>query len=330
MFADLDEVWQQMEQLHVVVIGDVMIDSYAWGAVDRVSPEAAVPILEIDYTEDRLGGAANAALNCSALGAKVTMATVIGDDDNGNKILEFCEAAAIETSLIQKSATRRTTRKTRILSHQRQVMRLDEEDTTELSTKDEHAFIEKVLKFLQIEKPQVVIFEDYNKGVLKENVIQKIINHCKLLNIVTAVDPKKKNFLAYKGVDIFKPNLKEIKEGLKNYTITPESSSLIKAHQQLKAELNHQISLITLSEHGMFYAQEEQSKLTPAHARTIRDVSGAGDTVISVAAMWYAISRNMEQAMEVANIAGGLVCEYVGVVPIKKEKLIESINQLKI
>lgn len=327
---DLEDIWGQIKDLHVVVIGDVMIDSYAWGKVDRISPEASVPIIEIESTEDRLGGAANAALNCKSLGAKVTVASVIGDDYYGEMMISLAQHAGLETTLLQKSNQRTTTRKTRILSHHQQVMRLDQEDASPLSIREEHSFIEKVLKFLQIEKPQVVIFEDYNKGVLKENVIDKIINHCRLLNIVTAVDPKKDNFLAYQGVTLFKPNLKEIKEGLNNYSILPDSKSLLQAHKSLQEQLNHQISLITLSEHGMFYADHENHALIPAHPRKIRDVSGAGDTVISVAAMWYAITQDMEQSMKVANLAGGLVCESVGVVPIQIEELKKSIQYLNL
>lgn len=327
---DLEGIWDKMKDLHVVVIGDVMLDSYAWGKVDRVSPEASVPIIEIESTEDRLGGAANAALNCKSLGAKVTIASVIGNDYHGDLMISLAQHAGLDTSLLQKSEHRITTRKTRILSHHQQVMRLDQEDIAPLNTRDEHSFIEKVLKYLQIEKPQVVIFEDYNKGVLKENVIDKIIHHCRLLKIVTAVDPKKDNFLAYKEVTIFKPNLKEIKEGLQHYSILPEAASLLLAHQSLQKHLNHQISLITLSEYGMFYAEEEKSVLIPAHPRKIRDVSGAGDTVISVAAMWYAVTLNMEQAMKVANLAGGLVCESVGVVPIQLEELKKSVQHLKL
>lgn len=330
MNKEWSSVMDAITDLHVVVIGDVMIDSYAWGAVDRVSPEAPVPIIEIDKTEDRLGGAANAALNCRALGAKVTLASVIGKDLTGEKILGLCEKEGIESSLIMQSEERRSTKKTRILSHDRQVMRLDQEDKQELSIKEEHKFIEKVLKFLQIEKPDVVIFEDYNKGVLKENVIDKIINHCQLLSIITAVDPKKKNFLAYRGVTLFKPNLKELKEGLNLPALLPEKEELYEAHQLLKSHLEHQISLFTLSEYGMFYAENETAYWTPAHQRKIRDVSGAGDTVISVATLVYAASKDMKKAIEIANLAGGLVCEYVGVRPIDKLQLINSINQIKI
>jgi rfaE bifunctional protein kinase chain/domain len=212
--TELQKVFDDMDSLHVVVIGDVMLDNYSWGNVDRISPEGPVPIVSLTRRESRLGGAANVALNCRALGAKVTLASVIGDDSEGVTLVKLAAEAGIDTHLIMKSWRRPTTTKTRILSRNQQMMRIDDEVTDELYTEEEHPFIDAVLKYLQRIKPQVVIFEDYNKGVLKENVIQRIAAHCKEIGIITAVDPKKKNFLAYKDVTIFKPNLKEVREGL--------------------------------------------------------------------------------------------------------------------
>lgn len=324
------ETLKKIQELHVVVIGDIMIDSYAWGSVDRISPEALVPIVELFQRDSRLGGAANAALNCISLGAKVTLASVIGKDIKAEKVLALCEEEGISTDLIMQSEERLTTEKTRILSNKQQIMRLDEESKHELSTKEEHPFIEKVLKFLQIEKPDIVLFEDYNKGVLKENVIDKVIKHANRLGIITAVDPKKKNFLTYKHVTIFKPNFKELKEGLAWASLNHNLNDYQKAHEKLYAFLGHKISLFTLSEHGMYFQDKEQFKWIPAHKRKIKDVSGAGDTVISVAVLWYAATKNMEVAMEVANLAGGLVCESVGVMPISQEKILNNIHQIKL
>lgn len=323
------EILKEIQDLHVVVIGDIMIDSYAWGSVDRISPEAAVPIVQLFQRDSRLGGAANAALNCISLGAKVTLASVIGNDEKAKRVLNLCKEEGIFTDLIIQSNERLTTEKTRILSNNQQIMRLDEENHHDLSTKEEHPFIEKVLKFLQIEKPDIVLFEDYNKGVLKENVIEKVINHANRLGIITAVDPKKKNFLSYKNVTIFKPNFKELKEGLGFAGLKHNIENYKKAHKELYAILKHQISLFTLSEHGMYYQNQDEGKWIPAHKRKIKDVSGAGDTVISVAVLWYAITKNMEEAMKVANLAGGLVCEEVGVMPISQDKILNNIHQIK-
>ena len=310
-----------MDSLHVVVVGDVMLDNYSWGHVERISPEAPVPVVALTHRESRLGGAANVALNCRALGAKVTLASVIGDDSEGVTLVKLANEAGINTELIQKSWRRPTTTKTRILSRNQQMMRIDDEVSDELHTDEEHPFIDAVLRFLQRVKPNVVIFEDYNKGVLKENVIQRIAAHCKEIGIITAVDPKKKNFLAYKDVTIFKPNLKEVREGLNLHIDNVNEQELNDAHRKLNQVLHHEITFITLSEKGVFYNNGFSSAIIPTRVLSISDVSGAGDTVIATAAMVYALTKDVALMAEVSNLAGGLVCEEVGVVSIKKERL---------
>lgn len=320
----IQELFNDMNNLHVVVVGDVMLDNYWWGHVERISPEAPVPIVSIDKRESRLGGAANVALNCKALGAKVTLASVIGNDAAGTTLVELAHAAGVDTTLLIPSALRPTTTKTRVMSKSQQMLRLDEETTEELYLTEEHDFIDKVLKYLQLVKPQILIFEDYNKGVLKENVIQKITAHCLELGIVTAVDPKKKNFLSYKHVTVFKPNLKEVREGLHVALDTVDEAQLGQVHQTLQQTLQHQITFITLSEKGVFYADGQDVHIIPSHIRNIADVSGAGDTVIATAAIIYTLTKNVLLMAEIANLAGGLVCEEVGVVAIDKQKLMHE------
>ena len=319
--TELQKVFDDMDSLHVVVIGDVMLDNYSWGNVERISPEGPVPIVSLTRCESRLGGAANVALNCRALGAKVTLASVIGDDSEGVTLVKLAAEAGIDTDLIMKSWRRPTTTKTRILSRNQQMMRIDDEVTDELYTEEEHPFIDAVLKYLQRVKPQVVIFEDYNKGVLKENVIQRIAAHCKEIGIITAVDPKKKNFLAYKDVTIFKPNLKEVREGLNLQIENVSEQELNEANRKLNEVLHHEITFITLSEKGVFYNNGFSSAIIPTRVLSISDVSGAGDTVIATAAMVYALTKDVALMAEVSNLAGGLVCEEVGVVSIKKDRL---------
>ena len=319
--TELQKVFDDMDSLHVVVVGDVMLDNYSWGHVERISPEAPVPVVALTHRESRLGGAANVALNCRALGAKVTLASVIGDDSEGVTLVKLANEAGINTELIQKSWRRPTTTKTRILSRNQQMMRIDDEVSDELHTDEEHPFIDAVLRFLQRVKPNVVIFEDYNKGVLKENVIQRIAAHCKEIGIITAVDPKKKNFLAYKDVTIFKPNLKEVREGLNLHIDNVNEQELNDAHRKLNQVLHHEITFITLSEKGVFYNNGFSSAIIPTRVLSISDVSGAGDTVIATAAMVYALTKDVALMAEVSNLAGGLVCEEVGVVSIKKERL---------
>lgn len=319
--ASLQELFEHMAQLHVVVVGDVMLDNYWWGDVERISPEAPVPVVAVKRRESRLGGAANVALNCRALGAKVALAGVIGDDHEGEVLKQLSTQAGISTDLLMASNKRTTTTKTRVISKSQQMLRLDDEVGDELYLEEEHPFIDMVLRYLQREKPDVLIFEDYNKGVLKENVVQRIIAHCNEIGIVTAVDPKLKNFLVYKHVSIFKPNLKEVREGLHLQLAGINLPALNKVHEQLKDALQHKMTFITLSEHGVYYNNDQDAALIPSHLRNIADVSGAGDTVIAVAAMVYAINRDARLMAEIANLAGGLVCEEVGVVPINKERL---------
>lgn len=324
---DIEEIFEQFEDLRVVVVGDVMLDKYFWGTVDRISPEAPVPVVRVNQKESRLGGAANVALNCKQLGATVTIASVIGNDADGIVLTEMMKNAGIGTELLLNSEHRPTTTKSRIISRNQQMIRLDEEVTEELTIKEEHHFIDMTLRFLQIEKPHLVIFEDYNKGVLKENIIEKIIAHCKNIGITTAVDPKFSNFLSYKDVDIFKPNLKEVKEGLGISLDSLNEKCLYEVHQRLSEEINHKVTLLTLSEHGMYYHDDTQGALIPTMVRSVSDVSGAGDTVIAVAAMVYELTRDVSVMARWSNLAGGLVCEEAGVVPISREVFLKELQQ---
>ncbi len=319
---DFHQLFDKMSSLHVAVVGDVMLDNYWWGNVDRISPEAPVPVVALNKKESRLGGAANVALNCIALGAKVSLASVVGADQDGDLLIDLAQKAGIDTSCIMKSEHRPTTTKVRIIARNQHMLRIDDESTNDLNTEEEHPFIDTVLRFLQIQKPDVLIFEDYNKGVLKENVIHRITEHCKHLGIVTAVDPKKKNFLSFKNVDIFKPNLKEVREGLNIAIEQVNANELSEAHQHLADKLNHKVTFITLSEKGVFYASPEKTAVIPCHIRNIADVSGAGDTVIATASLVYSITKNSHLMAEISNLAGGLVCEEVGVVSINKQKLL--------
>ena len=208
------------------------------------------------------------------------------------------------------------------------MMRLDAEITGDLSGNDADALLQKVKLFIKNEKPHILIFEDYNKGVLTEKLITAVIALCKEQGVLTAVDPKRKNFFTYKGVDIFKPNLKEVKEGLNLLLDTVDVKALSSIHNELHNLLKHNISFITLSEKGVFYQLGKDAALIPSHVRSIADVSGAGDTVIAVASLVYAATRNVQQMTAIANIAGGLVCEEVGTVAINKEKLLHECELL--
>ena len=320
--TNFDQLFKDFNDLKVVIIGDVMLDTYWWGQVDRISPEAPVPVVSLQRKEHRVGGAANVALNTVALGAQTTIVSVIGTDTDGVLLQSLFDAQQIDTSYLLSHASRITTNKTRVMSRNQQMMRLDAEITTPISADIETLLIQKFVACLDAKKPDVVIFEDYDKGVLTPTCIKAAISICAERNIVMSVDPKKNNFLAYKGVTLFKPNLKEVKEGLQVSIPTINLENLRAVHTALQTHLQHQISLITLSEKGMFYDTGAVAKIIPTHVRSIADVSGAGDTVIAVASLVYAATNNIELATEMANIAGGLVCEEVGTAAINKLSLL--------
>jgi len=326
--TNFDQLFKDFNDLKVVIIGDVMLDTYWWGQVDRISPEAPVPVVALQRKEHRVGGAANVALNTVALGAQTTIVSVIGNDADGVLLQSLFDAQHIDTRYLLTHDSRITTNKTRVMSRNQQMMRLDAEITTPVSRDIENLLLQKFTACLDTKKPDVVIFEDYDKGVLTPTFIKAAISICTERNIVMSVDPKKNNFLAYKGVTLFKPNLKEVKEGLQVSIPAVTLDHLRAVHAALQSHLTHQISLITLSEKGMFYDTGADAKIIPTHVRSIADVSGAGDTVIAVASLVYAATKNIELATEMANIAGGLVCEEVGTAAINKTRLLTECKLL--
>lgn len=325
---NVEQVLNSLGGMKVAVIGDVMLDTYCWGRVERISPEAPVPVVALEKRETRIGGAGNVALNTASLGADTYVFSIIGEDPEGRQLKEQMRQSNINVDYLIATPKRITTNKTRIISRNQQMMRLDAELVTELDEALEQALLAEFRKFVEQHKPAVVILEDYNKGVLTETVVAGVIEICRAHNIITTVDPKRKNFFAYKGSTIFKPNLKEVKEALNLLVEDINQDLLNNIHLQLQQALKHEYSLITLSEHGMFYEGNGSSRIIPSHLRNIADVSGAGDTVIAVASLVFAASKDMDLAAEVANIAGGLVCEEVGTVAINREKLLHECKTL--
>lgn len=325
---ELAKLFNQFNNLKIGVIGDIMLDTYWWGKVDRISPEAPVPVVAVANKDQRIGGAANVALNIAALGATIHVVSITGNDPEGEQLLQLLQQNKINTTYISQSDERITTNKIRIISRNQHMMRLDAEVTTPLSTIECDTIIQAFTAYVQAEKPHLVILEDYNKGVLTEQVIEKVIAICKQNGILTAVDPKRKNFFAYKNVDIFKPNLQEAKEGLNIIGDAVTDKLLNHMHVALHEQLQHNISFITLSEKGVYYQNDNEKGLIPTHIRSIADVSGAGDTVIAVAAVVYAASTNVKLMAEIANIAGGLVCEEVGTVAINKAALLTECENI--
>jgi len=318
--------FEKFNALKALVIGDLMVDSYLFGKVDRISPEAPVPVVLLDKRDYRLGGAANVALNRRALGAQVSIASVVGQDEMGDKLGELLRADGIATEGLVQSNERKTTVKHRIIGNNHQMLRVDDEDLHDLSEQERSALFAWIKN--EISKYDVLVFEDYDKGVLGESLIQSIIEIAKSAGIPTVVDPKKKNFLSYSGATLFKPNLKEIREGLKLDSSLKTDEEVKQAVIRLQGLLNTELIMVTLSERGVLISDRKNWEHLPAHLRNISDVSGAGDTVVSVAALCLALGASIRDIAFLANLAGGLVCEKVGVGPIEKTKLLEEAIKL--
>ena len=322
--SSLQTLFNDFNNLRVLIVGDVMVDAYVWGRATRLSPEAPVPVVHVARTENRLGGAANVALNVQALGATPLLCAVIGDDAGGDQLLQLLHAHDLPADGLIRSAARPTTVKQRILAQGQQLLRIDSEIETDLNAEEAAQLLAAYDDLLA--RADVVIFEDYDKGVLSAAIITECIARARQRNIPTVVDPKKKNFLAYRDCTLFKPNLKELREGLKLEFGEPNTdrAGFEAAVARLRQELTPEIVLVTLSEHGVFAQQAGEKTYLPAHLRTISDVSGAGDTVISIAACCVALGRPAAFTAALANLGGGLVCEQVGVVPIEKQRLLEE------
>ncbi|ALI99816.1 bifunctional heptose 7-phosphate kinase/heptose 1-phosphate adenyltransferase [Rufibacter tibetensis] len=322
-------LFDRFSQLRVLVVGDVMIDSYLWGKSSRLSPEAPVPIVNRTKIEQRLGGAANVALNIQSLGATPLLCSVVGDDADGATLLRLLQEQGQTQEGIVLSPDRPTTVKQRIISGGQQLLRIDSEVETDLNAVERQALIQKFQDLLP--EAHVVIFEDYDKGVLSTEVIQELLTLSAQAGVPTVVDPKKKNFLSYKGSTLFKPNLKELKEGLKVDFADANLAAFEQAVNTLQEQMALENVLVTLSERGVFCQSSAKEKIyLDAHIRTISDVSGAGDTVVSIAALSLAAGLPLAALAELANLGGGLVCEHVGVVPINKEQLRQEAQASKV
>lgn len=317
----IEELLQSFTQKRILIVGDVMVDAYYIGKVTRISPEAPVPIIQLENQEERLGGAANVAFNVQSLGATPILCSVVGADAAGRRLIQLVNDLQLPTEGFIQSDTRRTTIKTRIIGNNQHLLRVDAEDVFPISSTEEQTLIDRIQSLIQQQQIDAIILEDYNKGVLTVRVIESIIAMANAAGIPTTVDPKKENFFAYKGVTLFKPNLKELKEGVGVDFKFSEREKFHDAIAKLESKLENEISFVTLSEHGVFIKNRQEQHLVPAHIRSIADVSGAGDTVIAVATLCLACGCSIQTIAELANLAGGLVCEFSGVVSITPDLL---------
>jgi len=317
---DIKKLFQTFNEKKVLIIGDSMIDAYLWGEVNRTSPEAPVPIVEVKKHENRLGGAANVALNLKALGANPILCSVIGTGERGVLFVKLMKESNLSTEGILSTNKRKTTIKTRVIAENKHQLRIDEEETSPIEQAEE--FLKLTISL--INDIDVIILQDYNKGVLTSEIIEKVIGSANKKGIPTIVDPKKLNFNSYKNCTIFKPNLAEIKTGMKVDFDANNIAEIEKATSELRKKLSAKGVLLTLSEKGICINSEKEFKYTPAFKRNIIDVSGAGDTVISVASLCLASKMDYTDLSVLSTLAGGLVCEEVGVMPINKEKLLKQ------
>lgn len=329
----IDELFGRFNDLRIMIVGDVMLDSYIFGNVDRISPEAPVPVVAVRSRSTRLGGAANVALNIHALGAVPVLISVVGDDQRGKEFLQILEETNMPGNGIYISNKRITTTKFRIIGNNVQMLRVDDEMTDDISLEEENILLNSVQSILNQERIDAIVFQDYDKGVLTAKLIETIIAMAFERNIPVAVDPKKKNFMSYRKVQLFKPNLKELRDGL-NLQFNPHSiSEIIETVNRLQTLLETSIVMTTLSDKGVVVSEKTKeghykSTHIAAHLRTIADVSGAGDSVISVAALCLALKVDAGLMAIMSNLAGGLVCEEIGVVPVNKNKLRDELLKL--
>ncbi len=326
---DIRALFESFSRQNIMVIGDVMIDAYLWGKVDRISPEAPVPIVSLKKRESRLGGAANVALNVQAMGANPVLCSVVGNDEKSHTFFDLMKVQGLESTGLITSDHRITTTKFRIIGNNAQMLRVDEETEKELDDRETLHLQKKIEEIIAERSIDAIVFEDYDKGVITPALIEQVVEVGRKNKIPVVVDPKKKNFMNYRGVTLFKPNLKELREGLKLDDDLDSMEKIMDAVKQLQEMLDVDITLATLSEKGVCFSSRDTAGNyytgnIPAHVRDIADVSGAGDTVISIIALCMGAGVDVRTMAQLSNLAGGLVCEYVGVVPVSKERLLQE------
>jgi D-glycero-beta-D-manno-heptose-7-phosphate kinase len=322
-------LFQCFKNKNILIIGDVMIDSYMCGSVERISPEAPIPIVTIKERENRLGGAANVGLNIKSLGATPMMCSVIGEDKYAGEFMELLENQGMRKTGIMTSKSRKTTVKTRIISSNQHLLRVDEENTDALDDDTKQSFINHIESLLNSESIDAIIFEDYDKGLLSPEIIEYVIDFARRNTIPVTADPKQKNFHAYRGVDLFKPNHHEMKSGLKTDFAKDNLPAIRGLGTKLVQDMQLKYLLLTIADAGAVIMSRDSMVHSAAKVRDIADVSGAGDTVIATATLCLVCGLGMHEVVCIANLAGGLVCKYSGVVPINREVLMNALEKMQ-
>ena len=306
----------------IAVIGDLMLDCYFWGAVSRISPEAPVPVVEVDEEFYRFGGAMNVAYNIQTLGGVPFPIGVIGNDNEGKLFRGLLNKTGITDKGIVVDRKRPTTAKTRVIANEQHVVRIDKEKTNPIAAQTENKILDLLKK--QIKNIDAVILQDYNKGVMTERLIKETVAICSDAKKIVTVDPKFNNFFSYQNVTVFKPNRKETEDafGIRIKSAADVTNAGIKLLEKLKSKF----VLLTLGEEGIaLFEKGKPERRIPTKARKVSDVSGAGDTVISTLTMALVAGADIYDAAYLANYAGGLVCQEVGIVPIELNNLFNAV-----
>ncbi|GJQ20106.1 MAG: RfaE bifunctional protein, domain I [Bacteroidia bacterium] len=320
----LSQLFNGFKGKRIAVIGDLMLDRYYWGAVSRISPEAPVPVVEVDSQSTRLGGAANVANNIASLGGTPVLIGVIGNDEGGAALKGLLEESGFPSGGLITDPTRPTTIKTRVIAHHQHVVRIDQEVKEDIDS----GIQEQILAVLGRELPSLdaVILQDYNKGVIVKDLIGEIIRRVRSEGKIITVDPKFHNFFEYRNVTVFKPNRKESEEALGRKLTSRDTVE--RAGWDILKKLDAENLLLTLGEEGMSLFERSGSVThVPTKAKKVADVSGAGDTVISALTVSLVAGANIREASAIANVAGGVVCGEVGIVPIERQALLEALTE---
>ena len=313
----INKVFEKIKGKKIIIIGDSMVDSYVLGEINRNSPEAPVPIVDVKQEDTKLGGAANVALNIQSLGMEPILCSVIGDDKDGENFLKLCKKNNLDTTGIIIDYNRKTTNKKRVIVNKKHILRIDNEETNYIEPEIREKFVNNIEKLISNNK--IIIFQDYDKGVISKELIEEIN---KIDHLFIAVDPKKRNFFEYKNVDLFKPNLSEMLNAFNSKDDSIKNLNTIS--DELKSKNNIKNLMITLSDNGLLINNDAGFIHNKIENKKIIDVSGAGDTVISLATILFYLKLPEKFIAEMCNLAGGITCMSSGVSAINLKELIEN------
>tara|TARA_B110000438_G_scaffold86556_2_gene86013 strand:- start:24475 stop:25464 length:990 start_codon:yes stop_codon:yes gene_type:complete len=323
----LNKVFDKFKDINIIVMGDAMVDTYTIGKISRKSPEAPVSIVNVIEEKSKLGGAANVALNLKELGAKPILCSVIGDDYYGKELIQLMKTHKMTVEGLVLDSTRKTTVKKRIIVDKKHIIRIDDEITSKINNKNQDQLSKIISKFSKNSK--ILIFQDYDKGVLDKNFIQKIIKKNK--NLFICVDPKKQNFNFYKNTDLFKPNLSEITNGI---NVKKDRVNSIESLKKLGGDFikknNIKTMILTLSERGLIIINKKEKIHFNVKSKKIIDVSGAGDTVISIASLLLYLKLPIKFIGNICNLSGSIVCAKSGVSPLKIKEIKQKAESSKL